>query len=44
VSKETGPPLVYADQTDKPAAIGAQEFKLLKTLINQASLALQQRR
>jgi len=36
--------LVYADQTDKPAAIGAQEFKLLKTLINQASLALQQRR
>lgn len=36
--------LVCADQTDKPAAIGAQEFKLLKTLINQASLALQQRR
>ena len=36
--------LVYADQVDRPAKISAQEFKLLMTLIRQASLAFQQRR
>jgi GAF domain-containing protein len=36
--------MIYADQVDRHATIDAQEFKLLMTLIRQASLAIQQRR
>ena len=35
--------LVYADQCDSYARISAEEFKLLVTLVQQASLAIQQR-
>ncbi len=36
--------LIYADQIDRPATISSKEFKMLMTLIRQASLAIQQRR
>lgn len=35
--------MVYADQTDGYATISADEFKLLVTLVQQSSLAIQQR-
>ena len=35
--------MVYADQSDGYAKISAEEFKLLVTLVQQSSLAIQQR-
>ena len=35
--------LIYADQQDSRAKINAEEFKLLVTLVQQASIAIQQR-
>ncbi len=36
--------LIYADTMDHPASIAVDELRLLKALVNQASLAIQQRK